>query len=271
MTGRPPHDDPTDPAPAGYAAWVYGVMDGDVPDLERCPGVDPAHDARLVRHAGLAAVVSPVPRGDYEHPALEQSLEDLERLETLARGHERVLDEALRLGAVVPMRLCTIYDSTERVREMLEQERAALADALWRLHGTAEWGVKGYLVAPVTAPAGQVADAPASGTDYLARKRDARAAAQAACQAAEKAVRVVHDRLGEHAVDAVLSRVQDRRLSGREHEMVLNAAYLVPEARNAEFQSVFLSLCRRHAADGLLLELTGPWPAYHFAAAAADG
>jgi Gas vesicle synthesis protein GvpL/GvpF len=81
----------------------------------------------------------------------------------------------------------------------------------------------------------------------------------------------IHGHLSEHAVDAVLSRVQDRRLSGHEHEMVLNAAYLVPDARIADFQAAFGDVIRRHGPDGFQLELTGPWPAYHFAGGRATG
>jgi hypothetical protein len=244
------------------ALWLYGVMAGDAPDLPHCPGVDARRDARLIRHADLAAVVSPVPRREYDRSALEQSLDDLERLEALARGHERVLDEALRVGAVVPVRLCTIYDGPERVRAMLDREHASLAEALQRLRGTAEWGVKAFLVAPEAEadPA-----APATGIEYLARKRQARDDAEATRHAAETTAERIHRRLSRCAIDAMLTRVQDRRLSGREEEMILNAAYLVAEARTAEFQTLFRELKRRHGADGVELALTGPWPAYHFA------
>jgi hypothetical protein len=79
----------------------------------------------------------------------------------------------------------------------------------------------------------------------------------------------IHRRLSELALDAVLSPPQDPRLTGREHEMVLNAAYLVPSARTDEFQSLVRGLTSRYAPEGLELALTGPWPAYHFAGSAA--
>jgi hypothetical protein len=250
------------------AVWVYGVVDGNAPDLPRCAGVDERHEVALIRHAGLAAVASAVPLEEFRKEALQESLEDLERLAALARAHQRVLDDALRLGPVVPLRICTIYESADRVREMLEQERGSLTDALRRLSGTAEWGVKAYLAGDPpaeTAPA----PTPASGIDYLARKRGERDAADAARQTADAAVELIHRRLSELALDAVLSRAQDPRLSGEQRDMVLNAAYLVTEPRSAEFRSLVGHLGRRHAADGVELELTGPWPAYHFAGSAA--
>jgi hypothetical protein len=42
--------------------------------------------------------------------------------------------------------------------------------------------------------------------------------------------------------------------------MVLNASYLVERERTADFAGLVDALGR----DGLALELTGPWPAYHF-------
>jgi hypothetical protein len=250
--------------------WVYGVVQGDAPDLPGRAGVDERHDVELIRHAGLAAVASAVPLEEFQQEALEEMLEDLQRLAALARAHERVLDDALQLGPVVPLRICTIYESADRVREMLERERGSLADALRRLSGTAEWGVKAYLGAGGEAPTEPVAAAsPASGTDYLVRKRDERDATDAARRAADATVELIHGRLSEHALDAVLSPAQDPALSGEEREMVLNAAYLVPDARTEEFRSLVSTLSRRHASEGLVLELTGPWPAYHFSGSAA--
>jgi hypothetical protein len=157
---------------------------------------------------------------------------------------------------------------------MLERERRPLADTIARLSGTAEWGVKAFLGAGSEAPAPAAAaaaqgGAPSSGMDYLARKRDQRDAADAARQTADATVDAIHRRLSELALDAVLSPPHDPRLTGRVHEMLLNAAYLVPSARTDEFQSLVRGLTRRHAPDGLELELTGPWPAYHFAGSAA--
>jgi hypothetical protein len=253
----------------GLGVWVYGVVHGDAPNPPRRVGVDERHDVELIRHAGLAAVASAVPLDEFQQEVLEEKLEDLQRLEALARAHERVLDEMLALGPVVPLRICTIYESADRVREMLERERRSLGEALHRLSGAAEWGVKVYLAPGGEAPAetGTAGD-PASGIDYLARRREQRDAADATRRAADDTVELIHGRLSEQAIDAVLSPPQDPRLSGEEREMLLNAAYLVSDGRTGEFQSLVCGLTRRHAPDGLVLELTGPWPAYHFAGSA---
>jgi hypothetical protein len=242
-------------APEGLGLWVYGVVHANAADPPVCRGVDPAHTVELIRHVGLAAIVSRVPLDAFGERALHESLEDMDRLEALARAHERVLDEALPRGAVVPCRICTIFETAEGVREMLARERHHLTSALRHLQGTTEWGVKAYAVGP--AEGEQPPAEPPSGTDYLSRKRAQRDAAEVARQAVDAAADAVHDRLSELAVEAVLSPPQTGPLSGHDGEMVLNAAYLVTE------------LAGRVGEDGLELELTGPWPAYHFSDAGA--
>jgi hypothetical protein len=253
----------------GEGLWVYGVLDGDVAGPPPCRGVDDSHLVDLIRHADLAAAASPVPLDEFGEESLREALEDLDRLEVLARAHERVLDEAMRLGTVVPFPICTVYAGPERVREMLEREHEPLAAALKRLRGMAEWGVKAYMVERKEPAPAAAAAAPASGTDYLARKRGARDAAETVRREVEAAVEAVHARLSDRAAAAVLSPLQDRRLSGHEGEMLLNAAYLVADADAEGLDSLLEEISRGLGDQNLELVLTGPWPPYHFSEAAA--
>jgi hypothetical protein len=242
--------------------WVYGVAEAGT-EPPTGDGVD-GHPLRAHRRAGVTALVSEVPKGRFTKEALTARLEDLDELETLARAHDGVLERAMANGAVVPFRLCTLYASSRRLDTMLDREGAALRAALDRLGGMQEWGVKAFLRAGVSAPAGDDPDAAASGVEYLTRKRERQEAAVAGREATEAVVAEIHARLTERAAASALSRPQHRRLSGRETEMVLNAAYLVPSDGAEAFRALVESLSERHAGDDVELELTGPWPPYHF-------
>jgi hypothetical protein len=238
---------------AELALWVYGVIAGGG-EAPAAAGVD-GHPVRLHEHAGVAALVSEVPADAFTQEALRARLEDLERLEALARAHEAVLDATLAGVAVVPFRLCTIYASPQSLDAMLHREATTLRAALDRLRGMQEWGVKAFL-----RPRAPAAAAPAaSGTEYLARKRERRDTAAVEHEALADAVAEIHARLTERAAASALSRPQDRRLSGRETEMILNAAYLVPSAAADAFRKVV-----EDESHHVQLELTGPWPPYHF-------
>jgi gas vesicle protein GvpL/GvpF len=253
---------PPEAPAAGPLLWVYGLTTAtQPPSIE---GVD-GRPVRAHPHRGVTALVSDVPAERFGEQALKARLEDLESVEALARAHEGVLERAMSAGAVVPFRLCTIYASPGSLDEMLDREAGALTATLDRLGGMQEWGVKGFLRAPT--PVGADDDTPSSGTEYLSRKRERRDAADAGRDETDALVAGIHARLAERAAAATVSRPQDRRLSGRETEMVLNASYLVPVDGADAFGQIVDDLGRRHERDGVELELTGPWPPYHFVAA----
>jgi hypothetical protein len=258
-----PADAPRTDRPPESLLWVYGVVPASCEEPPTADGVDRA-PVRVHRHGGVAALVSVVPGERFGEEALRARLEELDALEALARAHEAVLQAAMTAGVVVPFRLCTIYSSPARLDAMLEREGLMLTRALERLDGMQEWGVKAFLRAPAAVSAAAEDPEPATGTEYLSRKREQRDATDAGREEIEAVVAAIHGRLVESAAGAALSRPHDRRLSGREAEMVLNAAYLIPAAEADAFRSVVEELGRRHDSDGVALELTGPWPPHHF-------
>jgi hypothetical protein len=250
------------PRPAGTGLWLYGVIPADAHAPGDCTGVDGGR-VELIHGGGVAALVSKVPLDRFGEDALKEQLEDMERLEALARAHEDVVNAALAAGDVVPFRLCTIFESADGLQQMLERDGAGVAAALTRLHGKAEWSVKALFDATRAA----ATDAPppaATGADYLAQKVERRATAEAMGDVLDDVVAGIHARLAERAAAAVINRPQDRRLSGRDEEMLLNGAYLVGREDADGFTALVSELAQRHEADGLILESSGPWPPYHF-------
>jgi hypothetical protein len=72
----------------------------------------------------------------------------------------------------------------------------------------------------------------------------------------------LHERLAATATRAA-------RLPCAERTLALHAAYLVTEAEATVFAGLVWSLAREHDDAGIALELTGPWPAFHFSEAPA--
>ena len=73
---------------------------------------------------------------------LREHLEDLGWVERTARAHERVLEQVLRSAALVPLRLCTLYRDVDGVRHLLRESSTSLTEALAKVAGRTEWGVK---------------------------------------------------------------------------------------------------------------------------------
>jgi hypothetical protein len=250
----------------GEGLWLYCVSAQDrPPDV---PGVAEGHPVRVIAAAGLHALVSTVPLGDFGEEGLKRNLNDLPWLEAVARAHESVLERTLQQGPLVPLRLCTIYRSEKQVEALLAKGREDFAEALRELKGRGEWGVK------VTADRERVAERlraqeerrPASvGSAYLGRRQQELRLREDVDAALDAAVQESHARLEEWAVTSELLPPQRAELSGHSGEMVLNGAYLVDDERLDGFRTVVEELGRQYGGDtGLAFELTGPWPAYNF-------
>jgi hypothetical protein len=266
---------PKPPRETGTGLWVYCVARDDLPELPpEVAGVAAGHEPRILRAAGLAAVVSDVPLDEYGEHGLRRNLNDLDWLEEVVRAHESVLDAALPGGTIVPMRVCTIYTDAEHVKEMLGERRESFEEALARLAGRAEWGVKltadrDRVTETARARMGHVAGATAgAGGAYLGRKQEGMRLRDEIDEILTATAAESHARIEEWAAESELLPAQRRDLSGHEGEMVLNAAYLVDEDRLDGFRHVVAELGRQYGAEGFGYELTGPWPAFHFTAAA---
>jgi hypothetical protein len=238
-------------SPTATAWYVYGVV------AAPAPSIGPV---RLIEHDGLAALAREVSLSEFGEDVLPLRLNDPQWLEANALAHEDVLQAFLETG-VVPLRFGAIYRDVRDVERMLEARSAFFRDALARLRGHVELGVKAWLVGSPRPTDGS--GSAAGGRAYLERRRDELAAARESVQHATAVVRDVHRRLLEVAVDGVVNRPQPRELTGRSDEMILNAAYLVPVGDETLVHTV-ARLAPDGADAGVELEITGPWPPYNF-------
>jgi hypothetical protein len=262
------------PIPTGELVWAYCVVRARDAPTVAIEGVA-ATGVERVEAAGLAALVSRVPAAQFAEEPLRQNLNDLGWLEEVARAHESVLERAFALTTIVPLRLCTLYETDESVRRMLEQEHVALSDALERLGGRQEWGVKLLVDSDRLAEAAR-ADSPdaaafedelearTGGGEYILRRRLERHVRECAGSLAAEVAAQVHARLQDWAIDAVTRAPQNRDLSGHEGEMLLNGAYLVEANRADGLRVLVAELEAHHRRLGARIDLTGPWPPFNF-------
>jgi len=261
-------------AATGDGLWAYCVLRTGEPGVDGLAGIDGGVVER-VEARGLAALVSRVPLADFGAGPLRDNLNDLDWLERVARAHEAVLERVLAETTIVPLRLCTIYESEDGVREMLEREHDSLARALDTLAGRQEWGVKVLadeerLTEEARSRSAEAAaledelDARTGGGAYMLRRRLERHVRDAADALASELAEQVHAQLQDWASDAVALAPQNPELSGHEGRMLMNGAYLVETERVDGLRALVSDLEERHRPLGVRIELTGPWPPYNF-------
>ncbi|KOG82601.1 gas vesicle synthesis protein [Streptomyces sp. MMG1522] len=253
-------------------SYVYAVgREGPALDglAARLAGVD-GRPLRPVAGGGLCALVSPVPADAFSERGLAAQMEDLDRLEAVARAHHAVVDAAFAETSVLPMRLATVYLDDARVAAMLVGQRDQFQELLGRLEGHVELGVKVYADprAAATAPAEPAAatsSGAGAGRAYLRRRqaqqRDSQDVYQAASDLAARAAHLAEGVASSRAVH----RPQQGQLAARAGVNVTNEAYLVPRDHAARLHRELAALA--DGAPGVAIEVTGPWAPYSFATA----
>lgn len=244
-------------------AWyVYAVVGSGGDELRRAlsgaRGVGTG-ELSLVEAAGLTAVVGSVPLAEFGTDVLPEHLNDRTWLEDKARAHEEVLQRvAAATTAIVPLRFGSIHHELRDIGALLGERRASFERELDHVRGRVELGVKAWRTGRPGAAAGA-----ASGRAYLEQRREERRQEDRDTAELEHVLQSIHERLLAVAVDGVLNRPQPRELTGRQEQMVLNAAYLVAAGDDALVAAVS-ELDAKHRGRGLSLELTGPWPPHSF-------
>lgn len=226
--------------------YVFGVVPSDAA---------PAAGTQLVERGPLAAIAAEVSLAEFGEDVLPDRLNDRTWLEEKVRVHEGVLQSFVGVTPVVPLRFGAIYRDVDDVRRLLADRGERFEAVLERVSGRVELGVKAWFdPAHVTRPAA------GSGREYLQRRRDELASSRDAASVAAEA----HARLAAAADGAVVNRPHPRELTGRDEQMLLNGAYLVPDG-DERFAAEVARLADEHADAGITFELTGPWPPYNFA------
>ncbi|WP_405780404.1 GvpL/GvpF family gas vesicle protein [Streptomyces sp. NBC_00859] len=235
---------------AATGMYVYGIVGGAHQLPAGATGVgEPPAAVRLLPAGDLAVVVSEAPAG------LRARRRDL-------MAHQGLLLELAEAGPVLPMRFGVVAPDDATVLSDVAARRGEHAAILERIDARVEMNVK---VMPVQ--------------DHLAALiREDPVVRRARDETRRRPGYEANIRLGE-AVSAGLKRravaaaallpaqcaeIADEMRPGPEVDgCVLNASFLVPRRREADFRAV-VERCAAAHQDRLELRLTGPLPCYSF-------
>ena len=255
-----------------HVLWLYGVTPGGLPR----PLVE-AVELAAIGHAGLVALVEPLPAADFTPAALEAKLQSMEWVAGWARRHQAVLAAAMAHGPVIPARFATLFTGPDAVAGALASGRARFLATIERVSGSAEWGVKIFcdhrrLAAILAADEGQLppaqppsaATGTTSGLAYILAKRRMARAEELAVERAFAVADEVLDALAPCVVESRQRPLLDARVSGRDDTMEVNLAALVELGREDALRAVVSEAASRFGPCGFTLQMSGPFAPYSF-------
>jgi hypothetical protein len=247
-------------------------------DEESLPAsVEDDASLELVESGHLAAVVSAVPLDVYGEGAIEARLSDPAWTAARALRHQQAVEFFARVADVVPLRFGTIYLTRARVGAMLEENTETLRAVVERLRGREEWGLNVYadraaLKESIVEASERLremsrqADTSAPGQAYLLRKKIEALRADESRAEMKRVASEAEEELGAASEGSARLRVFKDESSAEGEAVAAKLAFLVARGRFEEFRAAAEALAARHAPHGFRFELTGPWPAYNFAA-----
>lgn len=242
------------------AAYVFClVQSGRPPSLRGVPpGVPGAGPPRLISiDRDIWAVVADAPLERFSSEQLQSDFQDVETISRHALAHAAVIEFFFRRAPVIPLKLFTLFSTDDRVRAHLQSRGPRLRKLFAELQGLEEWGVR-VVASQVEA---ESARSLSSGRDYLVVKKRLNDRGVTPPRATVKEANGAVKTLAKLA-----SKVRKETFPppGRGRPFVTGASLLVRAKRRVPWKKEVARLTTALAKRGHRLEVSGPWPPYHF-------
>ena len=236
--------------------------------------VDGHSPLSIIRHSpDLCAVLSEVAREDFCGPAAELHMQQLSWVAPRAVRHEAVIEGVMAYSPVLPVPFGTLFSSLKALTEFVDQNRETIALFLRRVADHGEWSVKGWfdrrqaqralLSARLTAEQKQLSALP-PGKRHFAEQRIGRDIERDLSIWLDRTCRTIASDLTGYASDFRECASSPCAHSESGAEEVLNWAFLLPESAIGPFQEHLKQANLDCQSQGLLLQLSGPWPPFRF-------
>ena len=248
---------PSNPANATYVYCL--VRSSKRPSLQGAPrGVPGAGSLRLLAiDREIWAAVADAPLEHFAGDALQQEMQEVEGISRHAFAHAAVIEFFFRRSTVIPLKLFTLFSSDDKVAAHVQSRLATLKRMFALLRGREEWGVRIF--------AGEVeaggARTPDSGRDYLQLKKRMH---EQTATAPRETVRALDSALRSLGRVAFKTRKEILAPSGRGKPYVAGASFLVDAKRRSAWARHVAAVTASMNAKGHRLDVSGPWPPYHF-------
>ncbi|MBI4606181.1 MAG: GvpL/GvpF family gas vesicle protein [Planctomycetes bacterium] len=238
--------------------YIYCVAQGRLPRLLETPGIAGEHTSVwAVQEGDLCALVSESPLTTYR----------VERQSVL--HHQRVVEEAMAMAAVLPVKFATIATREQGIRRVLRRRRGEMHAAFDRVRDKHELGLKvtwrkDVVFEEILREDQEIAEErDALSSDSLSGRRD-----HWRLMVFGEKVQAALKRKSEREKEAILSHLRGLADEVRLNDplmdrMILNAAFLVPKSLDEELDQAVNDLAAKRE-QRMLFKYVGPLPPANF-------
>jgi len=237
-------------------------------------GIDGKSKTEICSLGDIEAIISPVDLLKYGSKEIAKNAkEDLKWIIKHAQMHERVIEEAMKESAVVPMKFGVVFKNKKNLEDTLHKNSDKFKKILKSLDGKEEWSVKIYVNEKklkdeiknrnkTLKKELKNAKKLPKGADYFKELEVEEKVNRILLKEIEKYSKSFFKALKSLAESARENKILSKEFVGKDDSMILNSAYLVKKDNIKRFKKKLKEL--ESSNESFIFECTGPWPPYNF-------
>lgn len=260
-----------------YLYCLIPVWEVEAKKMEPFLGIDHKHHAYFHKVKDIIAVVCRLDDAEYSEERLEIHMNDPLWIQEKGRHHHQCVSLINTDFTVIPVSLCTLFSSPQRLEEVLLEQYDHLLTLFSTLQMKEEWSLKVYYDderfkdvvsidnSAITDFRKKLEEMP-KGKQFFAKKKLDQLLRREIDDKAEERWKQFLKPLQEISSLYSLNKVWSKKATGRKEEMVCNSAFLLHREYVEPFIKKIEEYQQEHRGEGWIFECSGPWPPYHFAA-----
>ena len=255
-----------------YGLFLYCIGDCNTMDTDLI-GIDGVNPVFAIAQDGLYAYVSKVDLNEYGQDSIDARLEDIRWIKDKAECFMQVIKFISEHMIVIPMKFCTIFASRERLLDMMKHYCDGWNNTMNRLRGKQEWSFKIYCDMILFSEQQMAKEreemekkllGKPKGAAFFLRKKMEESMHERCQDTAMKLSNVIFDEACQYVEDFRMNKLLAKEISGREEQMMINAALLVDNNNLKEFIEGMNKLREAYKSRFFIIDYLGPWPLYNF-------
>jgi hypothetical protein len=260
--------------------YLYGLIptiEAGLKMFDPFTGIDNKHKAYVITLGSITAIGTDVDADEFSEKAIKEKMDnDMIWLEEKAMHHHEVLSNLQKQYTVLPMKFCTIFKNIHSLEQKVDAEQEKIHDSFVKIKGNEEWNLKIYsddtLVREQLRTRHPTIAAKMKEIEHLPPGRqffEKRKIEQLLDQETEKEINEkceeIHNEVKQFSIFSTVKRNWGKELTGKPHDMSWNSVYLIPLSNVEAFLEDVEKKTWTYEKFGWKIEVSGPWPAYHFA------
>lgn len=223
------------------------------------------------------AIICRLDSKEYSENIIENKIEnDMEWLQEKAFHHHEIIEQLYKKYTIIPLKFCTIYQNETSLKESIQEVQLKLSETFKYIYNKDEWALKIY------GDDAKIKEDIDQNNEIIASKRkeisnlprgkrffEEKKIESILEEELEKEKQLVGEKLQQQlrniAVDYSIKKNWSKDVTGLKEDMIWNSVYLIPKNKIEDFKNIISNQKQTIQGNGWRLEVTGPWPAYHFA------